>query len=99
MALNDFSPTSSSDSEVSEMDDYDLKVEGSPNLSAMASDEDGMQEAYADDPLADEEWLELYERKRKEEEALEKEICPEMQEVAKMAILAKYCHLIGLLTK
>ena len=52
MASNDFSPTSSSDSEVSEIDDYDLEVEGSPNLSATASDEGGTQEAYADDPLA-----------------------------------------------
>ena len=60
MASNDIGPTSSSDSEVSEMEDYDLEVKGSPNLSAAASDEDGTQEAYADDPLADEEWLELY---------------------------------------
>ena len=60
MASNDIGPTSSSDSKVSEMEDYDLEVKGSPNLSATASDEDGTQEAYADDPLADEEWLELY---------------------------------------
>ena len=70
MASNDFSPTTSSDSEVSEMEDYDLEVEGLPNSSSMASDEEGMQEAYADDPLADEEWLEMFERDRKEEEAL-----------------------------
>ena len=50
MASNDFGPTSSSVSEVSEMEDYDWEVR----------DEDGTQEAYADDPLADEEWLELY---------------------------------------
>jgi len=54
------------------MEDYELEVEGSPNLSYVASDEEGTQEAYADDPLADEEWLVLYERDRKEEEALEK---------------------------
>ena len=54
------------------MKDYDLEVEGSPNSSSTASDEEGTQEAYADNPLAVEEWLELYERDRKEEEALEK---------------------------
>ena len=70
MASNDFSLSSSSDSEVSEMEDYEL--EGSPNSSYIASDEEDMQEAYADDPPADEEWLALYERDRKEEEALEK---------------------------
>ena len=70
MASNDFSLSSSSDSEVSEMEDYEL--EGSPNSSYIASDEEDMQEAYADDPLADEEWLALYESDRKEEEALEK---------------------------
>ena len=70
MASNDFSLSSSSDSEVSEMEDYEL--EGSPNSSYIASDEEDMQEAYADDPLADEEWLAFYERDRKEEEALEK---------------------------
>ena len=72
MASNDISLSSSSDSEVSETEDYELEVEGSPNSSYIASDEEGTQEAYADDPLADEEWLELYERDRKEEEALEK---------------------------
>jgi len=50
---------------------YELEVEGSPNSSYMASDKEGTQEAYADDPLADEEWLVLYERDRKEEEALQ----------------------------
>jgi len=53
------------------MEDYELEVEGSPNSSYMASDEEGMQEAYADDLPADEEWLALYERDRKEEEVLE----------------------------
>ena len=64
MTSNDVSPITSSDSEVSEMEDYDFEVEGSPNSSSMASEEEGTQEAeaYADDPLADEEWLELYER-------------------------------------
>ena len=52
MATNDFSASSNSESEVSEMEDYELEVEGSPNSSYMASDEEGTKEAYADDPLA-----------------------------------------------
>jgi len=62
MASNDFSLSSSSDSEVAEMEDYELEVKGSPNSSYMTSDEEGTWEAYADDPLADEEWLALFER-------------------------------------
>jgi len=57
------------------MEDYELEVEGSPNsgfIADIASDEEGNLEAYADDPLADEEWLKLYEKERKEEEALVK---------------------------
>ena len=57
------------------MEDYELQVEGSPNsgfIADKASNEEGNLEAYADDLLADEEWLKLYENKRKEEEALEK---------------------------
>ena len=72
MALNDFILSSGSDTEVSELEDYELEIEGSPNSSLTASDEEDTHEAYADDPLADEEWLELYEQERKEEEALEK---------------------------
>ena len=63
------------DSEVAEMEDYELEVEGLPNsgfIADIASNEEGNLEAYADDLLADEEWLKLYENKRKEEEALEK---------------------------
>ena len=71
MASNDFRLSSSSDSEVSsEMEDYELEVEGSPNSSSIASDEEGMQKAYANNPLVDEEWLELYERDRKWEVGL-----------------------------
>ena len=72
MASNDFILSSGSDTGVSEMEDYKLEVEGSPNSSFAASDEEDTHKAYADDPLADEEWLELYEQERKEEEALEK---------------------------
>ena len=50
MASNDFSLSSSSDSEVSELKDYELEVEGSMNSSSIASDEEGTQEACADDP-------------------------------------------------
>ena len=39
-----------------------------------AMTEEDTQEAFADDPLADEKRLELYEQHRKEEEALEKTI-------------------------
>ena len=52
------------------MEDNDLEVEGSLTSSSTASNEKGTQEAYqayGDDPLADEEWPELYERDRKKE--------------------------------
>ena len=51
IASNDFSLNSSSDSEVSEIEDYELEVEGSPNSSDHADEE--TQEAYAYEPLAD----------------------------------------------
>ena len=63
MASNDFSLSSSSDSEVSGTEDYEL-VEGSPNSIYIASNEEGT--------LADKEWLELYKRNRKEKEVPEK---------------------------
>ena len=72
MASNDFSPASSSDSEVSEIEDYELEVEDSPNSSNQATDVEETQEAYADEPLADAEWLALYEQERRTEEELEK---------------------------
>lgn len=72
MASNDFSPASSSDSEVSEIEDYELEVEDSPNSSDQATDVEETQEAYADEPLADAEWLALYEQERRTEEELEK---------------------------
>ena len=65
MASEDVNFTSSSDSEDSEVNfitDYVLEVEGSSN----SSDQDGKDldnelEAYADEPLADDEWLAIYE--------------------------------------
>ena len=44
---------------VQTLKDYDLEVEGLPNLSSTASNQEGTQEAYADDPLVEKEWLEL----------------------------------------
>ena len=70
MASNEFSLNSSSDSEVSEIEDYELEVEGSPNSGDHADEE--TQEAYAYEPLADAEWLALYEKERRKEEELEK---------------------------
>ena len=63
MASNDLILSSGSDFEVSEMEDYELEVEdvgGWPNLSSVASNEEGTEEAYANDLLVDEEWLKLY---------------------------------------
>ena len=50
------------------MKDYKLEVEGSPNsgfIADIASNEEGNLKAYADDLLADEEWLKLYENKQR----------------------------------
>ena len=74
MASNDFSPALSSDSEVSEIEDYALEVVDSPNSSDQATDVEETQEAYADEPLADAECLALYEQGRRTEEELEKTI-------------------------
>ena len=65
MASNEFSVDSSSDSEVSEIEDYEIEVEGLPNSSDHADEE--TQEAYSYEPLADAEWLALYEQDRRKE--------------------------------
>ena len=78
MASEDVSFTSSSDSEDSEVNfiaDYVLEVEGSPN----SSDQDGEDldkelEAYADEPLVDDDGLAIYEEERKADEELEKQL-------------------------
>ena len=78
MASEDVNFSSSSDSEDSEVNfiaDYVLEVEGSPN----SSDQDGEDldkelEAYADEPLADDDWLAIYEEERKSDEELEKQL-------------------------
>ena len=74
MASSDEATDYSSDSEATEMEiEYDLEVEGSPH----SSDQDDpnqseTNEVYADEPLADEEWLAHYEEMRVEGK-LEKE--------------------------
>ena len=70
MASNEFSVDSSSDSEVSEIEGYEIDVEGFPNSSDHADEE--TQEVYSYEPLADAEWLALYEQDRRKEEELEK---------------------------
>ena len=76
MASKDLIFTSSSDSEYSKVNfiaDYMLEVEGSPNSSDQdGEDSDKELEAYADEPLADEEWLAIYIEQRKPDEELEK---------------------------
>ena len=56
MASNEFSLNSSSESEVSEIEDYEMEVEGLPNSSDHADDDyadEERQGAYAYEPLAD----------------------------------------------
>ena len=91
MSSEDLIFTSSSDSEDSEVSfisDYVMEVEGSPN----SSDQDGedSDEAYADEPLADEEWLEIYEEERKANEELEKQLLHRLngtEEVSKWLVV------------
>ena len=77
MASNDEIYDTSSDSEDSEIEyvpDYEIEDECSSSQGLNSEDEDGDLEAYADEPLAGEEWLEKYEAEKKEEEKLEKEL-------------------------
>ena len=53
MALCDYRLVSSSDSEASDIEDYQLEVKGSPHSSDQATDVEETQEAFADEPLAD----------------------------------------------
>ena len=81
MASSDVAPDLSSDSENSEASEteseteYNLEVEGSQNSSDQ-EDPDKLEpgEAYSDEPLADEEWLALYEKEMKIEQQLEKKL-------------------------
>jgi len=52
-----------------------LEVEGSPNSSDQdGEDSDKEVEAYADEPLADDEWLAIYVEERKTDDELEKHL-------------------------
>ena len=52
---------------------YDLEVEDSSNSSEHETSDDEPGDAYANEPMADEEWLAQYEE-RKTEEELEKKL-------------------------
>lgn len=67
-----YTVVSSSDSEVSEIEDYESEVKGSPNLSNQATDVKEKQEAYSNKLIADTEWLPLYEQEKRTETELEK---------------------------
>jgi len=74
MSSSDSSYDSSSDSEAAEVEvEYDLEVEGSSNPSEHETSDDE-PDAYANEPMADEEWLAQYEEERKTEEELEKKL-------------------------
>lgn len=63
-------------SEASSEQYFDLEVadgEGSDHEADVRSESSG-EIAYADEPLADEEWLKRYEKEKKENERLEKEL-------------------------
>ena len=75
MSSSDVSYVSSSESEAAETEvEYDLEVEGSSNSSGHETSDDEPGDAYANEPIADEEWLAQYEEERKTEEELEKKL-------------------------
>ena len=66
MLSNDSSYDPSSDSEAAEMEvEYDLKVEGSSNPNEHETSDDEPGDAYANELMADEEWLAQYEERKK----------------------------------
>ena len=66
---------SSSDSEAAETEvKYDLEVEGSSDSSEHETSDEEPGDAYANEPMADEEWLATNEEERKTEEDLEKKL-------------------------
>ena len=69
MSSSDASYVSSSDLEAAE-----TEVEGSSNLSEHETSDDEPGDAYANEPMADEEWLAQYEEERKTEKELEKKL-------------------------
>lgn len=82
MATSDSIYDSCSDSESTEERSYDseemaydLEVEDLPNTSNNEdSDQGEPEEAYANEPLADAEWLAIYEAERMEEKKLEEKL-------------------------
>ena len=73
MSSSDASYNSSTDSEAAETEvEYDLEVEGSSNSSEHETSDEEPGDAYANEAMADEEWLAQYEEERKTEEELEK---------------------------
>ena len=68
----EFSDVDSGDSEMSSSPEYDIEQE-SDGPSADLSTSDGEDAAaFAEEPLADEEWTAEYERERKADEEMEK---------------------------
>ena len=74
--------TDSEDSDISFIPDYDIEIEEDDGDSrSMATSSQGSLEsldncdmAYADEPLADEEWIAQYEKEVKENEDLERKL-------------------------
>ena len=69
MSSSDASYVTSSDSEAAERE-----VEGSSTASEHETSDDEPGDAYANEPMTDEEWLAQYEEERKTEEELEKKL-------------------------
>ena len=67
---------SSSDYEAAETDvEYDLEVEVSSNASEQKdTSDDELEDAYANEPLADENWLAQYEAERKKEQEIKEKL-------------------------
>ena len=68
--------TDSEDSDISFIADYEIEEEDDGESRSMLSQSeeslDSCDMAYADEPLADEEWIEQYEKEVKENEELER---------------------------
>ena len=68
--------TDSEDSDISFIADYEIEEEDDGESRSMVSQSeeslDSCDMAYADEPLADEEWIEQYEKEVKENEELER---------------------------
>ena len=79
MSSSDASFDSSSDSETAETEvenDLEIKVMSSASEQKHTSDDDEPEEVYADEPLADENWLAQYEAERKKRTRTRRETMP-----------------------